>query len=128
MPYVAILVVCRIRFLGVILLQNSTFRTKKLGEDLLAGVPPAIHAAARREADMDLLARLLAGSVVYPAMLLFIGLTTPYRADHPYMFWPAVAATALALAIRIAVNRFREQLYARGRRSFIVPLLDFLKS
>lgn len=72
---------------------------------------------------MDLLARLLAGSVAYPAMLLFMGITTPYRADHPYLFWPAVAATALALAIRIAVSRFREQLYGRGRGSFILPLV-----
>lgn len=93
-----------------------------MGEDSLSGVPPAMHAAARREADMDLLARLLAGSIVYPAMLLFMGLTTPYRADHPYLFWSAVTATGLALAIRIAVHRFRGQLYARGRRWFIVPL------
>lgn len=81
-----------------------------------------MRAAARREADMDLLARLLTGSFAYPAMLLFMGITTPYRADHPYLFWPAVAATALALAIRIAVNKLRDQLYARGRSAFILPL------
>jgi diguanylate cyclase (GGDEF)-like protein len=72
---------------------------------------------------MDLLARLLAGSFAYPAMLLFMGATTPYRADHPYLFWPAVSATALALVIRIGARRFRELLYARGRRPFIVALV-----
>jgi diguanylate cyclase (GGDEF)-like protein len=82
-----------------------------------------MRAAARRDADMDLLTRLLAGSIAYPVMLLFMGITTPYRFDHPNFFWVAVSATALALVIRIAVSRLRERLYSRSRIAFILPLV-----
>lgn len=98
----------------------------KVGDAPRTGIPSATRAAARREGDMDLLARLLAGSVAYPAMLIFVGVTTPYRTDHPYLFWPAVFATTLALAIRLAASKFRERLYARSRRLFIFPLLASL--
>lgn len=121
-----ILVVSRSRFSAVILTKTSIFRMNELGLDSPGEVPPAMHTVARRAADMDLLARLLAGSVAYPAMFLFIGVATPYRADHPYLFWPAVAAIALALILRGTVRKFREQLYARNRTSFILPLVASL--
>lgn len=81
-----------------------------------------MRASAQREADMDLLTRLSTGSVIYPAMLLLMGLTTPYCAEHPRLFWSIVSITGLALAIRIAASLFREQLYARGRKALMVPL------
>jgi diguanylate cyclase (GGDEF)-like protein len=95
----------------------------KTRSNSLAAVPPAMRADAAREADMDLLARLSAGSIVYPVMLLLIGLATPYRADHPYLFWPVVLTVAVAVAIRVAVHLLRNPIYARGRTAFTVPLL-----
>lgn len=82
-----------------------------------------MRAGARRDADLDLLARLRNGSFIYPALLLFVDLATPYRADHPKLFWSAVAAIAVALGIRLAMSRWSERLYQRGRRSFLVPLI-----
>lgn len=94
----------------------------QLATDPITEVPPALRAVAQREGDLDLLGRILMGSFIYPAMLLFVGFTTPYCSDHPRWFWGIVAATAVAISIRIAVNRFREQLYRRGRNVFLIPL------
>jgi diguanylate cyclase (GGDEF)-like protein len=97
-----------------------------LAKDSLAGIPQAMRDVARREADLDLLARLLAGSFAYPAMLLFMAVTTSYRTDHPYLFWSAAAAILLGLAVRLTVSRFREELLSQGRTTFFVALLASL--
>lgn len=91
-------------------------------KDRISDVPPEMRARARLEGDLDLLHRILAGSLIYPAMLLFVGLTTPFCADHPHLFWAIVAATGVALTIRVVVSRLRERLDRRGRGFFLAPL------
>lgn len=96
---------------------------RKSDSNLPAEIPAAMRASAQRQADRDLLARLAAGSIIYPVMLLLVGITTPFRVDHPRLFWLIACAVGLALALRFALNIFREQLDARRRWAFVAPLL-----
>ena len=71
---------------------------------------------------MDLVARLTAGSIIYPALLLLIGTATPYRADHPAMFFDSALTIALALSLRMVLFVLRHPLYSRGRQWILVPM------
>jgi diguanylate cyclase (GGDEF)-like protein len=71
---------------------------------------------------MELLLRLVRGSIIYPILLILLASTTSYRNDHPQAFRRAILAIAIALAARIIIYVCRERFYARGRRWILVPL------
>jgi len=56
-----------------------------------------------REAERDQIRRLAHGIYIYPLLLLVLGVTTSYSAEHPRIFWSCAAAMFLAMVMRIAV-------------------------
>jgi diguanylate cyclase (GGDEF)-like protein len=90
--------------------------------NVLSNIPIGSRTAARRHADMDLVTRLAGGSITYLFLLLLLGTASPFRVDHPVMFWNAALAIALAGSIRIFLFVLRKQLYSRGRFWILVPM------
>jgi signal transduction histidine kinase/ActR/RegA family two-component response regulator len=61
-----------------------------------------------RDAETDLIARLLHGIVPYVILLAIVGFTTNYRPDHASAFWSFAAAIGASIGIRIALHRLRQ--------------------
>jgi diguanylate cyclase (GGDEF)-like protein len=76
-----------------------------------------------RKADADLVTRSGIGGFVFPMLLLLIGLTTGYRAEHPTLFGIASGAVGISLAIRIALKSSLSSLSALPRYRLLVPLI-----
>ena len=90
--------------------------------NLLAEVAPGARAKVQREADMDLLWRLVAAVSVYLIAVASLGFATPWRKEHGTMFWSVLASVGFAVAIRAFVFLLRERLYARSRLWVLAPL------
>ena len=65
----------------------------------------------RREADADLIARLIRGILPYLVLLLIISATTDYRSKHALVFWGFVAAIVSSIAMRVALARLYERIH-----------------
>ena len=76
-----------------------------------------------RKADADLVTRSGIGGFVFPMLLLLIGLTTSYRAEHPALFWLASGAIGISLTIRIALKSRLSSLSALPRSYLLGPLI-----
>src|ERR1700693_6320302 len=72
-----------------------------------SGAPPEFL----READADLIARLLRGIIPYLILLLTVGATTDYRREHSLFFWGFAAAVVTSMGIRVALARLRERVH-----------------
>ncbi len=72
-----------------------------------SGAPPEFL----READADLIARLLRGILPYLILLLIVGATTDYRREHALFFWGFTAAIVTSIGIRVALGRLRERVH-----------------
>ncbi len=68
-------------------------------------------AELRREADADLIARLVRGILPYLVILVIIAATTDYRRAHATFFWGFTAAIVIAIGIRLALTRLRERVH-----------------
>src|SRR5580698_2000982 len=68
-----------------------------------------------RKADADLVTRSGIGGFVFPMLLLLIGFTTGYRAEHPTLFQLASGAVGVSLVIRIALKSTLNSLAALPR-------------
>jgi signal transduction histidine kinase/CheY-like chemotaxis protein len=64
-----------------------------------------------READSDLIARLVRGILSYVILLLIIGGTTDYRSAHSLIFWSFTAAIVTSIATRVTLARQRERFH-----------------
>jgi signal transduction histidine kinase/CheY-like chemotaxis protein len=64
-----------------------------------------------READADLIARLIRGILPYLILLLIIGATTDYRNKHAIFFWGFTAAIVASIGMRVALARLRERVH-----------------
>lgn len=65
----------------------------------------------RREADADLIARLIRGVLPYLVLLLIISATTDYRSRHALVFWGFVGAMVVSIAIRVALARLYQRIH-----------------
>jgi signal transduction histidine kinase/ActR/RegA family two-component response regulator len=81
----------------------------------------ALWRELKREAVRDQVTRMLHGVYVFPLILGVVGLMTPYRADHPTLFWAAAGATLVAMGMRIALAILRPRLH-EIRRSWLTLL------
>ena len=64
-----------------------------------------------READADLIARLVRGILPYLVLLLIISATTDYRSEHSVFFWGFTAAIVTSIGMRIALIRLAERVH-----------------
>jgi diguanylate cyclase (GGDEF)-like protein len=55
----------------------------------------------RRSADQDLIARAVIGIGVYPVLLLLLGTSVPFRAEHAEVFWSCCTAIAASFCARL---------------------------
>ena len=65
-----------------------------------------------REANGDLIARLVRGILPYLVLVLIISTTTDYRSKHPIIFWGSGIAIVISIGIRVALARLGEQVHA----------------
>jgi signal transduction histidine kinase/ActR/RegA family two-component response regulator len=65
----------------------------------------------KREAVRDQVTRMLHGVYVFPLILGVVGMMTPYRADHPILFWEVAGATLVSIAMRIALAMLGTRLH-----------------
>lgn len=72
--------------------------------------PP--HEEFAQEAAFDMVARLSHGIYVFPIILVILGTTTTYRADHPLLFWGSAASIAASMGLRIALPALSREIYA----------------
>ena len=61
-----------------------------------------------READADLIARLVRGILPYLILLLIMAATTNYRSQHALFFWGLTIALVVSIVMRVALARLRE--------------------
>ncbi len=74
-----------------------------------------------RSAAMDLVNRLRLGTFSYPLVFVIIGVATPLRADHPFLFWVLLLICLATVAGRGVIAPQREKIYRRSPK-----LLKFL--
>ncbi len=87
----------------------------------------ALHSDLREElhrrADADLVKRSGIGGFAFLMFLLVIGLTTPYRLEHPATFTFACAAIGISVTIRIALRSRLTSLLSKPRSHLLTPLV-----
>jgi signal transduction histidine kinase/CheY-like chemotaxis protein len=77
-----------------------------------------------REANQDLIARLVRGILPYLTLLFIITATTDYRSKHPHFFWGFTAAIVTSIGIRVALARLGgrvHMLHPGLRNAALVP-------
>ena len=72
-----------------------------------SGAPPELI----REANADLIARLVRGILPYLILLLVIGATTDYRTTHPLIFLSFTIAIVTSIGMRVALSRLAERVH-----------------
>ena len=68
-----------------------------------------------READLDLVARLLQGFYPHPLLLIILALTTNFRTEHPGLFWGAAGSVAITTSLRIFLKLKGEGILSQSR-------------
>ena len=71
------------------------------------GAPPGLL----REANADLIARLVRGILSYVILVLILAATTDYRSNHPILFWGATIAIVISMGMRFALARLCERVH-----------------
>ena len=71
------------------------------------GAPPEVL----READLDLIARLVRGIVPYLTLLFIIIATTDYRREHAFFFWGFTVAILTSIGIRVTLTGLGERVH-----------------
>ncbi len=56
-----------------------------------------------REANLDQIARLIHGIYIYPLLFAVLSLSTPFRSEHPGLFWGTASVTMAAMVLRIVI-------------------------
>ena len=69
----------------------------------------------QREADLDLVSRLLQGFYPHPLLLIILALTTHFKVDHPALFWSAGVSVTLTTCLRIFLKMRGEQVLQASR-------------
>src|SRR5215472_11008599 len=72
-----------------------------------SGTPPELI----REANADLIARLVRGILPYLILLLIIAATTDYRTTHPLVFLSFTIAIVTSIGMRVALSRLPERVH-----------------
>ena len=80
------------------------------------------RAQLQKEADLELLFGLERGIFAYPILILVLALSTPFRADHPWLFWIFTITLSIALATRMVMAAYVERIYESSRDLLIWPL------
>ena len=73
--------------------------------------PPDVWAALRREAELDLVNRLMEGFYPHPILLIVIAATTRFESQHPGIFWTAALSVLLTTIARILLKIVRHSLH-----------------
>ncbi|HEV8037997.1 MAG TPA: ATP-binding protein [Bryobacteraceae bacterium] len=73
----------------------------------LSGAPPELL----REAEADVIARLVRGILPYLILLLVIAATTDYRTTHSLVFWGFTIAIVTSIGMRVALSRLAERVH-----------------
>ena len=71
------------------------------------GAPPEVL----READQDLIARLVRGILPYLTLLFIMIATTDYRREHPFFLWAFAAAIIASIGIRVTLTGLGERVH-----------------
>jgi signal transduction histidine kinase/CheY-like chemotaxis protein len=69
-----------------------------------------------READLDLVARLLQGFFPHPLLLAILAITTHFRHEHAWVFWGAAVSVTITTGLRIFLKMRGERLESTSRR------------
>ncbi len=62
------------------------------------------------EADLDQILRLISGIYIYPLLFVILAVSTPFRVEHPVLFFTSALISLAAMAMRVVFIRFRETL------------------
>jgi len=84
-----------------------------------------------REAEADLIARLIRGILPYLILMLIMAVTTDYRSAHALFFWGFTAALVVSIGIRAALARLQERVHMLRpgfRKAALPPRWDCLPS
>jgi signal transduction histidine kinase/CheY-like chemotaxis protein len=83
-------------------------------DKLLSEQNPAFADKLRYSAANDLVARLMLGVYIYPILFVILGVATPFRADHGFIFWTALSVCTVAMSIRTVAAVVRERFYRKN--------------
>ena len=81
-----------------------------------------------READLDLVNRLLQGFFPYPILLIVLAVTTNFRQDHAGVFWVASASVGITTGLRVFIKIYGERLGSRRQLRFLIAATVVLSS
>ena len=81
-------------------------------------VPSESWPELQREADLDLVARLLQGFYPHPLLLIVLALTTHFREEHPAVFWSACVSVTITTCLRIFLKMRGERILHSSRARF----------
>jgi signal transduction histidine kinase/CheY-like chemotaxis protein len=81
-----------------------------------------------READLDLVNRLLQGFFPYPILLIVLAVTTNFRQDHAGIFWVASASVGITTGLRVFLKVYGERFGSRRPLRFLIAATVVLSS
>jgi len=76
-----------------------------------------------REAERDQIVRVAHGVYIYPPLVVIVATTTPYTAEHPWIFWSCTTAILMAMLMRLAPLPVRNHFEAIGRQRLHLMLV-----
>ena len=81
------------------------------------------RAQLQKEADLQLLAGVVRGAYAYPILIILLAVSTPFRSEHPAVFWYSTAFLTVSLAARLLLAAFVKPIYAIHRWVFMTPFV-----
>jgi signal transduction histidine kinase/ActR/RegA family two-component response regulator len=81
------------------------------------------RAQLQKEADMELLAGVVRGVYAYPILIILLAVSTPFKDEHPVVFWYSTAGLTLSLTARVLLAAFVKPIYAVHRWLFMGPFV-----
>lgn len=91
---------------------------KRLPIRALVGMDDILAAQLVREADRDLIIRMIQGIYTVPLFFAVVWVATDVPKDHPVLFWGLFGVAAIATAIRITLRAVLDRSYDRHQAWF----------